>query len=182
MKLLPCLALTAALVAAVLVWNDRQPQRPAVDDQLAPLPEITRMLPFARDRLAREVIEGRRSLLATATLFGQLNLLRGESLDCTRIPPVESPLSLPGRTPEERLCQQVERWVRAMLRNDPARKEPAIAHLEAEFEAAMREHGQIRLPDAASLVPVQRILADARNSLNVNGRRELDPAARAARE
>jgi len=118
------------------------------------------MLPFARDRLARDVIEGRRSLLATATLFGELNRLTGESADDAGIPANESPLSLPGRTAAERLCQQIERWVRAMLRNEPARKDAAIAHLEAEFQAAIRAHGEIRLPDAASLEPVEQFLAE----------------------
>jgi hypothetical protein len=176
MKLLPCLALTAALVAAVLIWNDRQPQGPAVEpDSANSFPEITLMLPFARERLARDVIEGRRSLLATATLFGELNRLKGESADSGSIPGTETPLRLPGRTPAERLCQHVERWVRAILRNDPGRKDIAIAHLEAEFQAALHEHGEIRLPDPANLEPVERLLARIRDSLSPLQRRNPCP-------
>jgi len=176
MKLLPYLALTATLVAAVLIWNDRQPQGPAGDAEFAdPFPETTLMLPFARERLTRDVIEGRRSLLATAALFGELNRLKGESADSGRIPGTDTPLRLPGRTPAERLCQHVERWVRAILRNDPGRKDIAIAHLEAEFQAAWLEHGEIRLPDPASLEPVERLLSRIRDSLTPLQRRNPCP-------
>src|SRR5262245_52511131 len=180
MKLLPCLVLTAALVASVLVWNDRKPQRPAIDsDQefAKPLPEINQMLPFVRDRLAREVIQGRRSLLATATLFGELNRLKGESAECVSIRASEMPLRLPGRTTAERLCQHVERWVRAVLRYDPARAEVAVARLDAEFQAALLEHGEIRLPDPASVESIDKILAETRHSLNVNQHTDPYPSS-----
>jgi hypothetical protein len=175
MKRLPYLALTAALVAAVLVWKDRQPQRPALEPVLDAFPETTLMLPFVRDRLARDVLDGRRSLLATATLFGELNRLKGETADCARIPGTELPLSLPGRTAAERLCQHVERWVRAVLKNDPDRADVAIARLEAEFHAAVRERGEIRLPDPASLEPVERIVHRIRESLSPLQRRNPCP-------
>jgi hypothetical protein len=169
MKMLPCLALTAALVASVLVWNDRRSKDTDSDADFAkPLPEITQMYPFARDRLTRELIEGRRSLLATATLFGELNRLKPGSADYDRIAAAESSHSLPGRTHNERLCQTVERWVRAVLRNDPARKEVALGRLEAEFQTELREHGEIRLPDPASIEPIERILAETRSSRNQN--------------
>ncbi|HTK78780.1 MAG TPA: hypothetical protein VL371_26210 [Gemmataceae bacterium] len=169
-KRLPYIALAVAFAAAGLLLlkppaggtSDRV--SPAmVDPALAqPLPEVMQLRPVVRERIVREVIEGRRSLLAAAALFGELNQLDGQPLDRSMRETPVGKLRLPGRTLSERLCQQVECWVRVALRDNPRRSEAVMARLEAQYRNAPRDNGDIRLPDPASLESVEQLFAQAR--------------------
>jgi hypothetical protein len=80
-----------------------------------------------------------------------------------------SRLRFPAHTDEERLCQQVVQWVSFELADEPDRREAAVARLEAEFKEALRKEGTVRLPDPLTLVPVQKLLAQARAELTERG-------------
>jgi len=169
-KRLPYIALAAVFVAAVVLLIKpptggaiEPPGSSLVEPSFAqPWPEILQLRPIVRERLTQEVIEGRRSLLAAATLFGQLNQLNGQPLDrsLTEIP--VGKLRLPGRTPSERLCQQVESWVRATLRDNPRRRDAVVARLEAQYRNAPRNDGDIRLPEPGGLETVEQLFAQVR--------------------
>lgn len=173
-KRLPHIALAVAFVAAVVVLFKRpageamEPAAPAlVEPTLAqPWSEAMQLRPIVRDCLTREVIDGRRSLLAAATLFGQLNQLNGQPLDRSMLDSPIGRLLLPGRTPSERLCQQVESWVRVALRDDARRRNAVLARLEAEFRRAPRQDGDIRLPDPGTLESVEKLFANARGRIS----------------
>jgi hypothetical protein len=179
LKRLPYIAVTVTLVLAGWAFLKRPAGVPAASSALglvdpalaAPWPEAIWLSPIVRDRLARDVIDGRRSLIAAASLFGELNRLQGRPT----VPPWEDPvfaaLRLSGNSPNARLCQQVEIWVRVALRDDPTRREAVLARLDREFRAAPREHGDIRLPDAARLEPVEQLLAEVRDTLPERERR-----------
>jgi RNA polymerase sigma factor (TIGR02999 family) len=106
-----------------------------------------------RGRLAHEVVDGRRSLLEAAALFGELNRLP-PAMDIMRAR-FYSPVAIPADAEEERLCRQVVEHVRAVLEEEPVRAAAATARLEAEFFAELRAHGAIRLPDPSALEPVE---------------------------
>jgi hypothetical protein len=187
MKPLPCLALTAALIAAGVVLIKRPTGEPAesagaqqVDPLVArPWPESMQLSPFAREMLVREVIDGRRTLLQAATLFRELHLWNGQPWDRPWV--VLSGFRLPGGTPGERLCQQVEAWVRGTLDDNPERCDTVLTRLERELRDAPREHGEICLPDPASLESVEQLLADARDSLTELQRRNIEKSLRGLR-
>src|SRR5262245_29265964 len=186
MKPLPCLALTAALAAGVVLIK-RPTGEPAesagpkpVDTRVAqPWPESMQLSPFARAILVQDVIDGRRTLLQAATLFRELHLRNGQPWDRPWV--VLSGFRLPGGTPGERLCQHVEAWVRGRLDDDPERCEAVLTRLEKELRDAPREHGDIRLPDPASLESVEQLLADARDSLTEQQRRNIERSLRGLR-
>lgn len=137
-KRLPYIAL--ALVFAATVGLLIKPPAGATTEPIGPSlvdpafaqpwPETLQLRPIVRERLTKEVIEGRRSLLSAATLFGELNQLGGQPLDRSLTDVPLGKLRLPGRTPAERLCQQVECWVRATLRDNPRRRDAVVARLE----------------------------------------------------
>lgn len=187
MKPLPCLALTAALMAAGVVLIKRPTGEPAesagpepVDTQVAqPWSESMQLSPFARAMLIQDVIDGRRTLLQAATLFRELHLRNGQRWDRPWV--VLAGFRLPRGTPGERLCQQIEAWVRGALENDPERCEAVLSRLEKELRDAPREHGEICLPDPAGLQSVEQLLADARESLTELQRRNIERSLRRLR-
>lgn len=141
----------------------------APPEVLEPLPDTAAMQLRARakDRIARDVVAGRRSLPEAAALFGALNRMPPVSPDLSLL---DSPLSLPARTDEERLCRQVVEWVKNLLRPEsPASAEPAVARLEAEFREELCRHGEIRLPDPPSPTEIQEVLELARQAIAAPG-------------
>lgn len=187
MKPLPCLALTASLIAAGVVLIKQSTGDPAesadsepVDTVVAqPWPESMQLSPFARASLAHEVIDGRRTLREAATLFRELHLRNGQRWD--RPWALFVGLRLPGRTPGERLCQQVEARVRCALGDDHERCDAVLTRLEKELRDAPREQGEICLPDPAGLDSVEQLLAQARDSLKEHQRRNLQRSLRRLR-
>jgi hypothetical protein len=172
-KRLPHITLGLALAVAGLLLLQRPAGRPVdspgvplVDPRLAqPWPVEIQLRPVVRERLAREVIDRRRSLLSAAALFRQLNQLDGRPADRWLLQLVDGEFRLPGNTPAARLCRQVEAWVRVALREDVPRRDAGLARLEAEFRDAPRRDGDLRLPDAATLEPVEELIAHARDHL-----------------
>ena len=161
------LALAVAVtVAAVFAPYSSEPVHPdnasAIETVTGPIPETMALRGWAKLQIAREVSAGRRTLLDAAALYGELN----------QLPPVVN-LSLhdgdnatlrgPVRTNEEMLCRQVMTWVEQLLiREAPDRVGRVVDRLEAEFRAALREQGAIRLPGRPSTSAVREVLEQAR--------------------
>src|SRR5207247_1424372 len=85
-------------------------------------------------------------------------------------------LTIPTDTEEGWLCWQVVQSVRSHLYREPDRAAAAVARLEAEFFAALRERGAIRLPGPDAVEPIGYVLAKAREALPRPGRRAGRPA------
>jgi hypothetical protein len=147
---------------------------PESDESLQPLPseaegkavpEILVLRIGAKKDIVDEVIAGRLSLVQAAALFGALNQLPPESVKPSLSDLDPSRLRFLAHSDEDRLCQQVVRWVSWELAGEPDRREATVARLEAEFKAALRKEGTVRLPDPLTLVPVQKLLEQAREEL-----------------
>jgi hypothetical protein len=164
MKHLPHVVLAAALAAALPVaFCRRTPDPdtrtgPQIKQILEAWPEAITLRAAAYEQIARDVAERRRSLWEAAGLFGTLNRLR---------PTVDHPardprLTIPTDTEAGQLCRQVVAWVPAALHAEPDRAAAVVARLEAEFFAALRAHGAVRLPDPSDLEPVHELLDKVR--------------------
>jgi hypothetical protein len=182
-------ALGLTLAGALTLVCTRHPAEPdetasAVESELGPagerLPEMMFVRIWAKNLVAREVIEGRRSLVEAASLFGALN----------RLPPESPPLALldangpvwhsrvrtederhvdppawpfPLGTDEDRLCRQVVVWVDRLLIDEAReRADAAVARLVTEYGEELHRHGAIRLPDPASVESVEALLRRSR--------------------
>lgn len=173
MKYLPYVLMTAALAAAVTVLLFGQACDPGVESQ-PPLPLPQRLRPIACDRLTWDFIEGRRSLLEVAVLFDKLNNMGGPGRRHDRWSEwTHLSLRLPGRTKAERLCQQVEAWVRAALADDPMHCETVLERLEAEFNDAVRQDGDITLPDPEKLETDEQIINRTEKELTPKERQDI---------
>ena len=130
--------LALLLICTPLVMFVRCPPAPEqlttdwpVDEPLAAgFPEIVTLRTLAKDRIAEDVVAGRRTLLEAAALFRELNRLPPEPLKPSWIDPS---LRIPADTEEGWLCRQVIERVRLELRREPDRAAAAVARLEAEF-------------------------------------------------
>jgi hypothetical protein len=150
-------------------------RRPGPANEPAPTPVITTLtqgwpaaIPLritAKRQIAREVIAGERSLLESAALFRELNRLPPRLPDLCPGDPLMR--AVRGASPggDEELCVQVISWVRSSSPGEMPGRDAAAARLEAEFLALVRDGGAIRLPDAASVTPVQDLIARARNAM-----------------
>jgi hypothetical protein len=169
MRAAPRKFLAVALVVALPVVYCRQPPGP---DELLPPGEAEPPAPawpdvqaaiVARARLAREAAAGRRTLAEAAALFRELNRRPPVTDPPAYADPDGPPLTIPRDTEEGRLCRQVIQYAYFALRSEaPGRADAAVARLEAEFFAECRAHGAVRLPDPASLEPVEELLKQAR--------------------
>jgi hypothetical protein len=117
----------------------------------------------ARARLARDLLDGRRSLCEAAALCGELNRLSPATAQThkARYPLV----GFQPRTDEEYLCAQVMNGAYTQVfltHRDHDRAMAAVARLEAEFRDELRRAGAIRLPDPSTLTPVEQLLDEAR--------------------
>jgi hypothetical protein len=171
------LALSAFAVAATFrcdpVANGLADVFVAHPEMRKPWPEIVRLRMFAKELLAREVAEGRRTLLETAALFRELGELPPKSVDLARPDGIDMSLPIAGRTAAERLCQHVLAHVRIALEGQPEALAKAEARLVAEFQQEFRNRGEIRLPDPSTLPSVQNLLAQTRAGLAPKQRRDL---------
>jgi hypothetical protein len=124
------------------------------------VPETVILREIAKGQLAGDVIAGRRTLWEAAALFRALNGMTPALSNSPRV--VDPSLNIPADTEEAWLCRQVVAFVGVELHEQPDRAEAAVARLEAEFFAALRTHGTIRLPDASALPSGQELLERAR--------------------
>jgi hypothetical protein len=120
---------------------------------------------LAKNRISRDVIVGRLSLVEAAALFGALNRLPPQATPLSLADRRGSPLRIPARTEEERLCRQVVEYVRWALVEEPDRAEDPVARLNAEFKEELDKQGSIHLPDTSALVSAQELLKQARAQL-----------------
>jgi hypothetical protein len=135
------------------------PPEPPSPELAAPAPDIVTLRLVVKGQLAREVADGRRTLWAAAALFRELNRLPPER---GQPPEIVTPVHIPMDTEAGWLCRQVAEHVSVALQKEPERAAAAVARLEAEFFAELRAHGAIRLPDPATLEPVEELLQQAR--------------------
>jgi hypothetical protein len=165
MRVSPRKFLAVALVIALPVAFCRRtpgpdgPPEPPSPELAAPAPETVPLRLVVKGQLAREVADGRRSLVEAAALFRALNRrppARGQP------PEIVTHVHIPMDTEAGWLCRQVAEHVGVALHEEPERAAAAVARLEAEFVAELRAHGAIRLPDPATLEPVEELLAQAR--------------------
>lgn len=151
---------------------------PEAEALAASVPDIVPLRLAAKDLVTQDVIAGRRSVFEAAALFRELNRLPPEPVKPSLFDPS---LSIPADMEEGWLCRQVVEHLRVELFDQPERVAALIARLEAEFFAELREHGTIRLPDAATLEPVAEVLRQAQERLAEQQRR-TGGAVRPARQ
>jgi hypothetical protein len=153
------LVLLLAAVSVGLVVCSPRPDQPVIALTYDEAPTGDRVVfLLAMVQLAWDVADNRRSLVEAAALFAELDRRRPEAPDLSRLTPYDT---LPTR--EERLCRRVIAWVDATLRiaERPTESQAAVARLEQAFRR-LQEQGPIRLPDPASLEPVEELLKRAR--------------------
>jgi hypothetical protein len=124
--------------------------------------EVVLLRTTAKYRIARDVIAGRLSLFEAAALFGALN----------RVPPQWQSASYRFRFPEdtdELLCRQVLGYVSCELDVGPDRRDAAMVRLEVDFNGELPNNGATRLPNLLTLVPVEKLLTQARDELTYQG-------------
>jgi len=172
-------ALPVALAVALYPLVGRERPEPGVTAGLRRTEVLVEGLPesaFLRERakrlVAREAAAGRWTLAEAAAMFAELN----------RVPPAAPrPVSpetpghplrhLPGRTDAELIALQVIAHVTAALPDEPPEQARAAgARLEAEYLAALREGGTIRLPDPDALPSARQLLEWARAAIATCGR------------
>jgi hypothetical protein len=166
--LLAVFALGAASVTFILdpcPPEDKSLQHLPSEAEGEAVPEVLALRIGAKNHIVDEVIAGRLSLVQAAALFVALNQLPPPSVK----PPLSNlcPLHLrfPAHTDEERLRQQVLQWVRWELAEEQDRMEATLVRLEAEFKEELGTEQTICLPDSLTLVPVQKLLEQAREEL-----------------
>jgi hypothetical protein len=169
MRVTPDKCLIGLVVMALLLafWpapSESDDGRSAVTTLTDATADIVSLRLVAKGQIARQVIEGRHSLVEAAALFRELNRLSPTVPDWIPGDGYQFALRTPAGNDEERLCRQVVEWVDSALRigGSAASAEEAVARLEAEFRAAPRAHGVIRLPAASALTPIPELLVEAR--------------------
>jgi hypothetical protein len=103
--------------------------------------EIVRQRLQGKDKITRDLLDGRLSLFEAAARFRKLEELTSEYIGYSREP-------RPGETVEENLCHQVIRWVHheAAVRTYPEPDQLA-QRLEEELREHIQQHGRVRLPE-----------------------------------
>jgi hypothetical protein len=155
-------------IALLLTFGQRSSESEPGQSAVVTLIDVTRdtvvMRMDAKRQIALDVAAGRRSLVEAAALFRELNRLPPAAADLTVGDREEFVLHAAVHNDEERLCRQVVEWVYwTLLKHVSAESaEEAVARLEAEFRAAPRADGVIRLPDPSALTPLQNLLDPAR--------------------
>ena len=128
--------LVVALAAALLRPEraDEPPsERPAVTEV-----EAIQCRILAKDRVVKELLDGRLTLFEAAAFFRRLN----------EAPPRAAGLDFPGDSDEERLCRQVIQWVRAITaKGSLDATDGSTARFEEELSRHKQRHGRVILPD-----------------------------------
>jgi hypothetical protein len=170
-------ALTAAVVVAFCPHRPESAESPLLAEPevvLEGFPEAVILRDLAKKRIAREVADGRRSLVEAAALFGALNRHPPQVPPLDLLDTLPWALSVPAHTEDERLCRQVVQWVEGLrLSGLPDSAEAAVARLNAEYQQELRRHGAIRLPDPSTLPPAQELLDQTRAALTEAERQAL---------
>jgi hypothetical protein len=122
---------------------------------------------LARAQLAREAAAGRRTLLAAAALYRELNRRPPQAAPPRLVDPHGPLADLPLGTEEALLCRQVIIYADTALRGEGRDREAAaaVARLAAAFFAELRARGTIRLPAPPPGEPVEELLRQARARL-----------------
>jgi hypothetical protein len=169
MTVSPHKVLVVVLVVALPVAFGRRPtgpdELPSAGAGMPPAADWPDRLAVivARERVARDAAAGRRPLREAAALFRELNRRPTGTAAPDHPDPDGPPLAIPLDTEEGRLCLQVVQCAYFALRDESlGRAAEAAARLEAEYCAERRARGAVRLPDPASLEPVERLLEQAR--------------------
>jgi hypothetical protein len=169
MKITPQKCLIGLVVIALLLvfWPARsewERGQSAAVTMMKAVPDTIVLRIHAKLQIAHEVADGRRSLVEAAALFRELNRLPPEAPELTLGDWEQSVLRAPVSSDEDRLWRQVVECVDLVLRKEVSSEcaEEVMARLEAEFRAAPRRHGVIRLPDASTLTPVRELMDAAR--------------------
>ncbi|MFO0846964.1 MAG: hypothetical protein U0871_00185 [Gemmataceae bacterium] len=159
---------TAVVLAAVL--SGGQPT-PSPSDQTDVAPTVTvdptmdllRCRSLVRDRLAREVAEGNRSVFEAAALFEALDQLH-PPLDVPRADlGVNLPVPFPANTAAELRCRHVALWVYLATKEaSPDHAVQSVARLADEVREEVRVNGAVRLPGLAELESPEQLVAAAR--------------------
>jgi hypothetical protein len=118
----------------------------------------------AKELIAQEVADGRRSLFEAAALYEALNRLPPATSQLIREDGGDLPLHAFARTNEELLCRQVSRWVQRRLRDTPEQARKVLARLAAEFADAQARPGGLRLPDSTRVEPIKELLGRVRSA------------------
>jgi hypothetical protein len=135
-----------------------------LDEGAVRFPEVMMLRLAAKKILAREFMDGQRSLLSTAALFRDLDQLPPEPPPVPSTDRMTHDIGVPGRTDDERFCRQVIAWLE--FPGVPPEQIPAIVErLEVEFWQELDRHGVIRLPDTPAAGTVQELLDRARQEL-----------------
>jgi hypothetical protein len=134
------------------------------------VPDIVRLRMAAMARLARDVADGRRTLLEVAALFAALD--RVEPAVPLVLPEKvgEPEIPIPTRTPDELYCWRVARWVYGLAPAHPGGNAAAVARAAAEVRATIATRGEIRLAHEAGAASVESLLQSARAELDVQTR------------
>jgi hypothetical protein len=89
----------------------------------------------AKELIVKNLIDGRITLFEAAALFRDLNHAYPE------LPSVDAP----GDSEEEKLCQQVLRWVKMVLETAEPTDRDILAHLEEELRRHKQQNGKVIL-------------------------------------
>lgn len=158
-------AFIAATTLFLLVYpTPSEPEPPQQPDPMEPFPESVFLRIYAKDRIAREVAEGRRSLWDAATLFRKLDGIVPATTG--QFHPIPFPRPEAMSTDDDAYCWTVIVWVWNGRKLDEAGSEErarvAVRRLIAQCEDELARRGEIRLPDPAALESVQTLLDIAR--------------------
>jgi hypothetical protein len=117
---------------------DAQAQR---SDELAQRQDVTRRRIEAKQKVIRQLVEGRLALLEAAAWFRYLNENPSDCQDGYRT-------AWPGHSDEEKLCRQVIGWVEVEVRerSSLSQAEEMTRRLEAELDGHLARDGAVKLP------------------------------------
>jgi hypothetical protein len=164
MKITPHKFLAVILAVALLVTCWPRPRDTTGVAGRQAVPDARQLRWVAKELIAREVADGRRSLVEAAALYGALNRLPPATRELNWEDEDDSRLHAPAQTNEERLCRQVIRWVQRLLHDTPERARQTVARLEVEFVEAQARLGGLRLPDPARVEPIEELLGRVRSA------------------
>jgi hypothetical protein len=135
--------------------------------------ETVAFRPVAKQMIAREAADGRRSLFESAAMFRQLNRLL-PTVDVSLLGPPDPRIHVPRQSDDEVLCWQVISYVLVALGGGSSNEvDAAVARLEAEFWKAHRAGNVIHLPDPTALTSARELIEQARASLTAAERQAL---------
>jgi hypothetical protein len=153
-----CLSLGLLLYCCGFLLRTPRDERAAStrEQQSGSVPDMIRLRIRAKRLLVEELDSGRLTLFEAAALFRELDGMSPRTVYWTMPDP---PIRLESPTEDEQACVRVITVARNVLSMaQPDRARIVTERLVAEFEAERCLSGAIRLPDPASLEPVEGLL------------------------